>query len=200
VKQGLLIAFEGLDGSGKGTQVARFAGACQAASREVLVTREPTDGPFGRRIRAMARSGACIAPEEELRWFVEDRRAHVAQVVRPALQAGVCVVTDRYFLSTVAYQGARGLDAEQLLACMESEFPLPDLAFLLEIDPGQGLERVAARGDAEPAFEQGTRLHRAAAIFAWIDRPYLVRIDARPDPDSVQRAVMAAARRRLALP
>jgi len=135
VNDGRLVAFEGIDGAGKSTQLARLAAALRAQGRSVVETREPTDGPWGRRIRAMARAGERVAPAEELRWFVEDRREHVAQVIRPAIAAGAVVLTDRYFLSTVAYQGARGLDPERLLAEAEAEFPLPDLALVLDVDP-----------------------------------------------------------------
>src|SRR5215831_14817815 len=177
VNRGRLVALEGLDGSGKSTQVPALVAALRERGLDVVATREPTDGEFGRRIRAMARSGELVAPEEELRWFVEDRREHVAQELRPALAAGTIVLCDRYYLSTVAYQGARGLDARALLAQAEAEFPLPDLALVFEVDPAAGLARVAARGGvAEPAFEEAEFLARVAAVFRAIDRPYVVRI------------------------
>ena len=116
MNRGRLIAFEGIDGSGKSTQLVALEAALRADGRDVVSTREPTDGSWGRRIRAMARSGARVEAAEELRWFVEDRREHVASLIRPALAAGRVVLTDRYYLSTVAYQGARGLDPQQLLA------------------------------------------------------------------------------------
>lgn len=201
MNSGWLVAFEGLDGSGKSTQVERFAQACRAAARDVVVTREPTDGPIGRRIRAMARSGERVPVQDELEWFLEDRRAHVAELIRPSLQAGALVTTDRYFLSTVAYQGARGLDPDQLLAQSEAEFPLPDLALLLEIEPEEGLRRTGARRRAaEPGFEETTFLRRVDQVFQKLDRPYLVRVDARPPRDAVHRAIMEVIRTRLALP
>jgi dTMP kinase len=200
VNRGQLLVFEGLDGCGKTTQVEALAAALRAAERDVLVTREPSEGPFGQRIRAMARSGEAVPPQEELRWFVEDRRAHVAEIVGPGLEAGCLVVCDRYYLSTVAYQGARGLDPAEILEQSEAEFPIPDLLLLLEIEPELGLRRVRARGGSlETVFEQPQRLERVAAIFAAIDRPYVERIDARPPPDAVHRAVAACVRRRLAL-
>ncbi len=190
VKRGWLVAFEGLDGSGKSTQLARLATTLRAAGRDVVVTREPTDGPVGRRIRAMARRGERVAPAQELRWFVEDRREHVAHTIRPALEAGRVVLTDRYYLSTVAYQGARGLDFERILADSEAEFPLPDRVLLFEIEPEAALARVRSRpGSGEPAFEEAGYLARVASIFAALERPYLVRIDARPPPDEVERRV-----------
>lgn len=200
VKRGRLLVFEGLDGCGKTTQVGALGAALRAAGHDVVQTGEPTDGPSGRRIREMARSGRAVPAAEELRWFVEDRRAHVAEVIEPALAAGRVVVSDRYTLSTVAYQGARGLDWKALLAESEAEFPVPDLVLLLEIDPDAGLARVEARGShREGVFEERARLARVAEIFRAVDRPYVERIDATPPPDVVHRAVLACVRRRLDL-
>jgi dTMP kinase len=200
VKRGRLLAFEGLDGCGKSTQVAVLARALEQAGHEVLATREPSDGPAGRRIRSMARSGKRVAPDEELRWFVEDRRAHVADVIRPSLESGRLVLTDRYYLSTVAYQGARGLDAATILADSEAEFPLPDLAILLEIEPEIALERVGDRGEPlDAAFEQREFLERVAANYRALERPYLVRVDARGSEDTVHAAVVSCVRDHLGL-
>jgi dTMP kinase len=200
VKRGTLVAFEGLDGCGKSTQVAALAAALRASGQEALATFEPTDGPTGARIRAMARSGAALAPEDELRWFVEDRRVHVRDTIEPALAAGRVVVTDRYFLSTVAYQGARGLDWRRILAESEAEFPLPDLVLLLEVEVAVGLARARARGRAaEGVFEHAELLERVAAIFRAIDRPYVERIPAGGPVDQVHAAVVARVRARLGL-
>lgn len=193
MNRGRLVAFEGIDGAGKSTQLRRLAAALRGAGRTVVETREPTDGPWGRRIREMARSGARVAPAEELRWFIEDRRAHVAEVILPGVAAGAIVLTDRYFLSTVAYQGARGLDPARLLAEAEAEFPLPDLALVLDVDPAAGLARVAGRGGiAEPAFEDGAFLAQVVAIFRGLDRPYVRHVDGRRPPDAVAADVHAA--------
>ncbi len=200
VNSGRLLALEGIDGCGKSTQVAALAATLRAAGHDVVVTREPTDGALGRRIRELARSGSRVPPEEELDRFVEDRRAHVAEVIRPALEAGRLVVTDRYYLSTVAYQGARGLDGDAILAESEAEFPVPDLAILLEIEPALALERVASRGGTpEPAFEQGEFLERVAANYRALDRGYVARIDARGSEDVVHAAVVDCVRARLGL-
>lgn len=192
MKRGSLIALEGLDGSGKSTQLGFLVASLVAKGHDVVATREPTDGAWGQRIRAMARSGDLVAPEEELRWFMEDRAEHIERVVAPALAAGHTVVTDRYFLSTVAYQGARGLDWRAILAESERRFPIPDLAIVFEIEAQAGLARVAARGGtAEPAFEREDFLVRVAEIFARIDCPYLTRLDASRPPDQVAGDVAA---------
>jgi dTMP kinase len=194
VNGGTLVALEGLDGSGKTTQLPALVAALRARGRDVVATREPTDGEFGRRIRAMARSGELVAPEEELHWFFEDRREHVAQVIAPALAAGRTVVTDRYYLSTVAYQGARGLDWRAILAQSEGEFPSPDLALVFELAAGQGLARVRERYGvaAEPVFERVDYLERVATIYAAIERDYVVRIDASGSEEAVRAAALAA--------
>jgi len=195
VERGSLLTFEGIDGSGKSTQCARLAAALEAEGRHVVRTREPTDGAWGRRIRAMASSGERVAPAEELRWFIEDRREHVREVIEPALAAGAIVLCDRYYHSTVAYQGARGHDPWALLADAEAEFPLPDQTLWFALPAARGLDRVRARGGtAEPAFEQLDFLERVEQIFEALTRrrPAIVRLDASGDEASVEAEVVAA--------
>ena len=198
MKPGTFVVFEGLDGSGKSTQIERLARHLRAAATEVVTTGEPWSGsPWGQRIRAMARAGEPLPPDEELRWFVYQRRDHVRELIRPALAGGKVVLCDRYYLSTVAYQGARGLDAEAILRESEAEFPVPDLVLLLEIEAAEGLRRAGRRGDPhEPVFEHREFLERAARIFHGLDRPYVARIDAAGDADTVHAAILAALGRR----
>ena len=195
--RGRLVAFEGLDGAGKSTQQGRLAAALRARGREVVATREPGDGPAGQRLRELARAGQRLAPALELGLFLEDRREHVARVIAPGLAAGHWVLTDRYTLSTVAYQGARGLDWRELLARCEAEFPRPDLVLLLEIDPARGLERARGRGAGLEAFERREYLERVAAIFRALEIPYVERVDASTSPDAVAAAVLERVVKRL---
>lgn len=198
VNSGKFIAFEGVDGSGKSTQLELLADALAAAGHEVVRTKEPTNGPWGVRIRKMAQSNERVAPEEELRWFVEDRREHMAEVVIPALEAGRIVLTDRCYLSSVAYQGARGLDFERILAENEGEFPAPDLALFVVVSPAQGLERVEARGGvAEPAFEEIEFLRGVARVFSELDRPYIARVDGDGTIAEVHARIVSIVRDRL---
>jgi len=201
VNRGRLIVFEGLDGCGKSTQVTRLAAALRAAGHAVEATREPTNGDYGQRIRALAKTGGSVSHEEELRWFVEDRREHVDGVVEPALAAGRIVICDRYFLSTVAYQGARGADAAEVLESSEAEFPIPDLVILLEIAPSAGLARVHERGGPiETHFEELEYLTAVDTAFRRLDRPYLVRIDGSANTEAVECAVAECVAERLHLP
>jgi len=200
VKRGSLIVLEGLDGTGKSTQLPRLAQRLSVSGREVVTTREPYDCAAGRKIRELAQRPVPMAALEELALFVEQRRIHVRERIAPALARGALVLSDRYFLSTVAYQGARGLDAAQLLAESEGEFPLPDLALLLVLAPELGLERVAARGGTqEPAFERADFLARVLAIFDALDRPYIERVDAAGPPDAVEARIAEAVQRRLGI-
>ena len=190
MNRGRLIAFEGLDGSGKTTQVANLVAALREAGNDVVQTSEPTDGPIGRRIRAMLRSGEAVSKELELEWFMEDRREHVCDLIEPALREGRVVVTDRYYLSTVAYQGARGHDAVAILRDSEAEFPIPDLVVLLEVDPQAGLDRVRARGGiVEDVFERIEFQQHVADQFAALTCSYIARIDGRRDANAVARDV-----------
>ena len=195
VKRGTLIVFEGIDGCGKSTQLNLLAERLVRSGLDVVSTKEPTDGPIGRQIREMARSGKTVSPEQELAWFMEDRREHVDEVLNPAVASGAIVLCDRYSLSTVAYQGARGLDAEEILRANEEQFPLPDLALIFEISAREGMARVSARGGvAEPVFEEEEFLSRAERVFASLDRPYIERIDARVGVDLVHLAVVEVVR------
>jgi len=193
VARGSLIVFEGLDGCGKSTQLALLYEWLEARGLACLKTREPTDGPWGRRIREMARSGERVKPEEELSWFMEDRREHVRETIEPALARGTVVLCDRYWLSSVAYQGARGLDAAGIQRANEAEFPDPDLALLFEVTPEQGMARVNARGGVgEPVFEEIEFQRRVKRVFDALDREWIVRLDATGEVDEIQRAVRAA--------
>ncbi len=193
MKRGCFITFEGLDGSGKSTQCARLVRRLRAEGREPVATNEPTDGPIGRRIRALARSGETLEPAEELRLFVEDRREHVREVIEPALAADRLLLCDRYALSSVAYQGARGLDAQAILEQSECDFPIPDLALVFALSAEAGLARVRARGgELDPAFERLDFLERVDQVFASVERPYIARIDALGTEDEVEDRVREA--------
>ena len=186
VSRGLLIVFEGIDGSGKSTQLERCAVALRAQGVDLVTTREPTDGQWGRRIRELARSGGRAEVEEELRWFVEDRHEHLREVIEPAILRGQSVLCDRYILSTVAYQGARGLDWRELVERFEHEFPQPDIALFFDVDVDTALERIRSRaGVADPAFEEREYLKKVAEIYAKLTRVYRFRIDGNLDEDKV---------------
>ena len=191
--EGRLIALEGIDGAGKSTQADLLAQALRAAGRVVMITREPTDGLHGAKIRRLSSEGAKLSPEEELDYFIADRSEHVRDVISPALARGEVVITDRYYLSNVAYQGARGLSPESILERNEALFPPPAPAILLQTSADLGLERVRSRGGAlNQAYEHEAFLERVAAIYAGLQCDYLVRVVADGPPEVVHASVMGA--------
>lgn len=192
---GVLVAIEGIDGAGKTTQTARVAEALRADGYDVVTTHEPTDGPWGRRIRASASAGR-MAPIEEFEAFLEDRKEHVSTLLRPSLDAGKIVLVDRYYFSSVAYQGVRGIDPEDILRRNEAIAPRPDLLVLLELDAHDGVSRVNARGRGN-LFEREDDLRRAAAIFATIERPRPLRIDATRAAEAITAEIVGVLRDRV---
>ncbi|REJ69402.1 MAG: dTMP kinase [Planctomycetota bacterium] len=191
---GILIVFEGIDGVGKSTLIARLAAALTAAGEVVVESREPTDGEHGRRIRRSAVEGR-MSLADELAAFVADRREHVEQLLAPALARGEVVLLDRYFYSTIAYQGARGADVAELERAMRGQFPIPDATLLLDAAPAVTLGRIAeSRAAAPDEFERLEALERIRAIF--LDQcaraEEMIRIDAIGEPDEVYRRVATA--------
>jgi dTMP kinase len=190
---GLLVVVEGIDGAGKSTLLPALAEFCRAQGFDCLTSREPTDGPWGRKLRESAVTGRLTLPEE-LELFLKDRREHVDQTIQPALQAGRIVLLDRYYFSTAAYQGARGADPAAVLAENERFAPSPDLVLLLDLDPRAGLGRVKVRGDAPNEFEREGELQRVRAIFRSLTHPAIVRVDAgQPREEVLQQALAALA-------
>ncbi len=185
------MALEGIDGAGKSTQARQLVAWLEEIGLPALATREPTDGPHGARLRASMTTGR-LPPVDELELFVKDREQHVRECIAPALAAGRSVVVDRYYYSTAAYQGARGLDPAAILARNEAFAPRPDLVALIVIPPELALTRIAARGDRANLFERAEALQRVDAIFASLVDPAIVRIDGEQSADDVQRAIRAA--------
>ncbi len=191
VRSGLLIAFEGIDGTGKTTQVCLLCEALQGLHFEVIQTREPTDGKYGKQIRMLYKSRDSVTPEKELELFLEDRREHVEQVINPALKAGKVVVTDRYYYSTAAYQGASGRDPGTIIRKNEEFAPVPDMVLLLEAPVKVGIHRVESlRHEELNDFEQENTLQKVAAIFAQLTGSNIERVDGTQPAELVHQAVM----------
>lgn len=147
---GKFISFEGPEGAGKSTQILRLAAFLKAQGQSCLVTKEPGGTPIGRHIRKILlhRDHEEMIPVCEALLYLADRAQHVSQVIRPALQTGRWVITDRYHDSTRAYQGAaRGLEAAQLenLGHLATQGLEPDVTILLDLPVEVGLTRAQAR-------------------------------------------------------
>ncbi|MCY1000161.1 dTMP kinase [Myxococcus sp. MISCRS1] len=183
------MAIEGIDGAGKTTQAERLTTLLSAAGLDVVRTKEPTDGTWGRKLRESAQSGRLSA-EEELAYFIKDRQEHVQKLLVPALAEGKIVIVDRYYFSTVAYQGARGLDPAELLRMNEAFAPLPDLLVIIDVAPKVGIRRIQERGDKGNHFEEEGNLNAVAKVFGEMDFNYLFRVDGEREVDDVTLSIL----------
>lgn len=205
---GGFISFEGIDGSGKSTQARLLADALRQLGRVVTLTREPGGSPGAEEIRRLVLEGAPDrwSPETELLLFTAARRDHLEKTIRPALERGEVVITDRFADSSRMYQGiSRG----DLAATVDALHALiigvePDLTLLIDIDPEVGLSRAVARKGHELRFEDmGLDLQRRMRT-GFLDlaarHPSRFRvIDGARAPDAVAADVLAAARTHLGL-
>ena len=192
MNHGLFIVIEGIDGTGKSTQASRLGEWFRAQGREVVVSREPTAGPWGKKVRESAASGR-LSPEEELEYFLNDRRQHVEELIAPSLAAGKVVILDRYYFSTMAYQGARGFDPSEIRRQNEAFAPVPDRLLILDLDVDSALERIGARGDTANEFEKRENLERCQEIFLSLRGEDFVRvIDSHGTLDEVAERIRAA--------
>lgn len=153
MNRGFFITLEGIDGSGKSTQIARLAQWIEGQGYPVTVTREPGGTPVGESIRQILLDvdNGQITPMTEMLLFAAARAQHVTQVIAPALDAGYVVLCDRFLDSSIAYQAsARGLKEEDVLAVnlLAVQGVMPDLTLFLDIDPEEGFKRQLARSDA----------------------------------------------------
>ena len=162
---GRFLAFEGPDASGKSTQIKLLAERLRSMGVDVVVSREPGGTAVGARIRSLvldhSDEGAVLSPRAEALLMAADRAQHVAEVIRPALEAGRTVLCDRYLGSSIAYQGVgRGLGAEPIerLSLWATEDLVPTLTIVIRIPVEVSLVRLAAQGSPDrleslgPAF------------------------------------------------
>lgn len=160
----MFIVIEGIDGTGKSTQARRLADHMISQGKTVVLSHEPTDGPWGTLLRNSADTGR-LSPEKELETFLKDRQQHVTEKIAPALAAGHTVILDRYYFSTMAYQGARGFDPQEIRKRNEAFAPIPDLLLILDLDVDTAIARIGRRGDHTNEFEQRANLQRCREIF-----------------------------------
>lgn len=146
--QPFFIVFEGIDGSGKTTLSKMLQDYLREQGFETVWYREPGDSEWGRKIRDLANSNDSIPIEEELNYFVEDRKFTVKNYITPARSQGKIMILDRYFYSTACYQGARGLDVDRILKTNRSFAPEPDCVLLIDVTVETALARINQNRDA----------------------------------------------------
>jgi dTMP kinase len=209
---GRLITFEGGEGAGKSTQIARLAERLARAGVETVTTREPGGTPRAEMLRALLLSGAAasLGPLGEAALFTAARIDHVDRLIAPALQRGDFVLCDRFIDSTRAYQGAMGRVAPGRIAFFEKVAlagVFPALTFILDLPPQEGLARAARRrgGEGADRFEkEDLAFHeglRAAFLGIARDEPArCVVVDSTRPRNEVAEAVWCEVERRLLAP
>ena len=163
---GTFITFEGIDGSGKSMQLRLLANYLREAGCEVVLTREPGGTPVGNRLRAaLLDAQEEVDPLTELLVFAADRAQHVQRVLRPAIEAGQVIFSDRYADATVAYQGAgRGFSPELIAEIVQlaTEGLKPDLTVLFDLSVEESIARTSRRSNGK---QKGDRLDAEASDF-----------------------------------
>jgi len=174
--KGIFIVFEGIDGSGKSTHIRKLAKELRSAGRVVVETAEPSKDEIGSFIRRYARRNDGRLPVEvEALLFAADRRMHLKNVVEPALEKGHIVISDRYLHSTLAYQGALGLEQDWIREL--NRFAIkPDLTLYLDILPEISLLRMKRK---KTVFEVTDYLSKVRNIYLqFVKQDEMVKIDA----------------------
>ena len=201
----MFITFEGIEGSGKSTLMQRVEQALRERGEDVLQTREPGGTPLGDEVRKIFLDPAQkIGPMAEVMLLCASRSQLCTDVIRPALRAGRTVLCDRFFDSTIAYQGyGRGMDVEELLqVCLAATSGLtPDLTFILDLPPEIALARVAARaatgGHAIDRMEREALDFHRAVREGYLDmarrwsRRFVV-VDVEQSPEASLQTILAA--------
>ena len=155
--KGYFISFEGIDGSGKSTQIQRLADFLRSLRFDIVVTREPGGSVGGEEIRKLLLQGDVDrwSAETEILLFTAARRDHLERIILPAMKNGQIVICDRFTDSTRMYQGMRGPKLKKLVDMLDKEVigHDPDLTILIDIDPEIGLRRAKSRETVEERFE-----------------------------------------------
>jgi dTMP kinase len=181
-----LIVFEGIDGSGKTSLSRLFLQYLTKKGIPAVWLCEPTDSALGDKIRRIAQGNEQISPQQELDYFIQDRRWDVENNILPALRAEKTVVLDRYFYSNACYQGAHGLDINAIIDLNLAFAPQPDLTFIIDVDVDRALTRICgSRPGLAKLFEKKDFLVKVSANYQQLAGARLAHINGNQDLDTV---------------
>ncbi len=193
-----LIVLEGIDGAGTTTQTERLAASLEQDGHRVHVTREPSDGPVGRLLREMlAGEHAPLDATLMALLFAADRADHLQREVEPALAAGAVVVSDRWYHSSLAYQGTE--QDREWIREINKNARAPELTLFLEVDPEVAARRRAAVGRDEEIYDRIEDQRRIAAGYRSVvatlsPTERIETVDGEQTPDEIATVVLKLAR------
>lgn len=179
---GFLIAVEGIDGAGKTTIAGYIKSVLEDFGFRADVLKEPSDSEYG---RAIKNAKSRYPPEKELELFIKDRIVDVNENILPRINSSITVIMDRYYYSNVAYQGALGIDPDEILRKNEEIAPKPDLTILLDVSPETALKRIRSRKEVT-LFERKDYLEKVRKIFLRIKSREIRVVDAEQPLEKVK--------------
>lgn len=178
--KGKLIVIEGIDGSGKSTCAKNLAEKLNSINIKTIYTFEPTHSHYGAKLRDGMLSEDLDA-EEELLLFVKDRKEHIEYMIKPALEEGYFIILDRYFYSSIAYQGAKGIDINRIINLHKDFIIKPDIVFIFHLPIDIALNRIISKRGIADRFENETYLKKVDKIFHSFNEPFIYHIDTDKD-------------------
>lgn len=178
--KGKLIVIEGIDGSGKSTCAKNLTEKLNSINIKTIYTFEPTHSHYGAKLREGMLSEDLDA-EEELLLFVKDRKEHIEYMIKPALEEGYFIILDRYFYSSIAYQGAKGIDINRIMNLHKDFIVKPDIVFIFHLPIDIALNRIISKRGIADRFENETYLKKVDKIFHSFNEPFIYHIDTNKD-------------------
>ena len=178
--KGKLIVIEGIDGSGKSTCAKNLAEKLNSINIKTIYTFEPTHSHYGAKLREGMLS-EDLDTEEELLLFVKDRKEHIEYMIKPALEEGYFIILDRYFYSSIAYQGAKGIDINRIMNLHKDFIVKPDIVFIFHLPIDIALNRIISKRGIADRFENETYLKKVDKIFHSFNEPFIYHIDTDKD-------------------
>ena len=180
----MLINLEGIDGCGKSTQSQFLMEKFESDNKKTILLKEPTNGKYGQMLWNMLSGKIEATTEEILELFVLDRKEHVNEKIKPALDEGKIVLMDRYYYSTMAYQAAAGIDVNRIRK--DNEFaPKPDIVLIFDLPADLAMKRVRSHSVAD-VFEKEEHLEKVRKAYLNLEDDSLVRIiDATRTPEEI---------------
>lgn len=178
--KGKLIVIEGIDGSGKSTCAKNLAEKLNSINIKTIYTFEPTHSHYGAKLRDGMLS-EDLDTEEELLLFVKDRKEHIEYMIKPALEEGYFIILDRYFYSSIAYQGAKGIDINRIINMHKGFIIKPNIVFIFHLPIDIALNRIISKRGIADRFENETYLKKVDKIFHSFNEPFIYHIDTDKD-------------------